>query len=222
MPRYTIAYHDLGPKDPGHYDLFFEREGALKSWRVAKAEFSESQKATEAKDHALKYLDFEGKLSGDRGTVSVWDTGQYLEDAWGPGSIQVALSGKKLKTRLRLVRSKTEGDPTAWAIEDATPAVRRVTSALLHEPTPDPAPTRVLDEIHVALTLEEQTLVTLANQFLKAAPVEWSLAGTDAKLRARILAELSKWRHPWLESAKRRAQILDELARTVSAAKPKG
>ncbi len=221
MPRFTISQHSGAGKHPDHFDLFLEKDGTLKSWRLPGTDLTEPLKAVEAKDHALKYLDFEGKLTGEKGSVTPWDTGTYLEDTWTPSAIQVAVVGRRVKTRLRITRTAIEGPSIVWTIEDATPAVRRTTSALLSEPTPDPAPSPELDEIHEALNREEHALVAIASQVLKPSAVEWTLAATDAALRERILAELSKWRHPWLEAAKRRAAVLDELAKAVTGAKPK-
>lgn len=215
MTRYTISLHEDATGKP-HYDLFLEREGTLKTWRMDKADFSQALPAAEGKDHRLQYLDYEGPVSGGRGTVKIWDTGTYFDDAWRGDFIQVAVSGRKLRGRLRLLRD-AEG---SWTIGDGSAAVRRATTALLQAATPEPAPTPELEPLHEALQREEQVLVALATQFLKGAPVEWSLASTDPPLRGRIRTEAAKWRHPWLQAATRRAAALDELASAFKAARP--
>lgn len=215
MARYTISLHEDATGEP-HYDLFLERDGTLKTWRMPKADFTQALPVTEQKDHRMQYLDYEGPVSGGRGTVTVWDTGTYFEDAWRGDFIQVAVSGRKLRGRLRLVRD-AEG---SWTIGDGSTAVRKATTTLLQQATPDPAPSPELEEVHESLQREEQALVTLATQFLKGAPVEWSLASTDPALRGRIRSEAAKWRHPWLQAATRRASALDDLVSAFKAARP--
>jgi len=58
--------------------------------------------------------------------------------------------------------------------------------------------------------------VTLADQFMKAAPVEWSRVKTDGDLRAQITSALARWRHPWLLAAEHRATVVDELAKSIA------
>ncbi|MBI4563138.1 MAG: hypothetical protein HY716_00390 [Planctomycetes bacterium] len=220
MPRFTIARHDVSEKTKNHFDLFLEREQMLKSWRLHSAEFEEPQKAFEARDHKLKYLDFEGPLSDNRGDIAIWDTGLYLEDLWSPTVVQVALRGKKVRTRLRLSLDRNAPEPGVWTLEDTTPRVRRLAASFLREPTPDPPPTPDLERIADGLVREEQHLVLIVNQFLQAAPVEWSRVALDEELHGDIRRALARWRHPWLEAAHHRAERLDEMARAVMNAKP--
>src|SRR5688572_8384601 len=100
MARFTIARHTGAADGKDHFDLFLERGGALKSWRLRTTEFLETTPASEAPDHDLKYLTYEGKLTGNKGSVAVVETGTWIEDSWSPHGIQAALSGKKLRMRL--------------------------------------------------------------------------------------------------------------------------
>src|SRR6185503_92259 len=141
----------------------------------------------EAPDHELKYLAYEGKLSGDKGTVAIVETGTWIEDSWTPKGIQAALAGKRTRLRIWLSPKPVVKDPGwEWSVEDATVATRRLTAALLREPSPDPPPSRDLEETAKQLDDEERVLVTLADQFMKAAPVEWSRVKTEGELRAHI------------------------------------
>ena len=176
--------------------------------------------AEEASDHDLKYLAYEGKLSGGKGSVAIAETGQYLEDSWSPKAIQVALAGRKFKGRIWLTRIEGEKASSGWLVEDATLPVRRGTAALLREPSPEPPPTAELEAVAQSLDREEHSLVSLADRYLQAAPVEWANVKTNGDLRHQIQAALARWRHPWLAAARRRAQLLDDLARSVSPARP--
>ena len=217
MARFTISRHSGTPDGKDHYDLFLERGGTLKSWRLRDVDFGDAAPATEAPDHDLKYLAYEGKLSGAKGSVAVVDTGTWLEDSWTPKGLQAALSGGRMKRRIWLAPRPVVGaEGWGWSVEDATLATRRLTAALLREPSPDPPPSRELEAVAKSLDEEERVLVMLADQFMKAAPVEWSRALTDPELRGGIVSALARWRHPWLESAERRARIVDELAKSIA------
>ena len=220
MPKFTISHH-TGVKDGrDHFDLFLERGGTLKSWRLRDLEFADPAPASEAPDHELKYLTYEGPLSAGKGTVAVIETGTWLEDSWTPQGIQIALSGRKMKGRIWLTpKPAVKEDGWSWSVEDATLAVRRLTAALLREPAPDPPPSKELEEPAQSLDEEERALVTLADQFMKGAPVEWSTVRTEAELRGRIVSALARWRHPWLEAAERRAKIVEELAKSITPAR---
>ena len=220
MPRFTISRHSGTPDGKDHFDLFLERAGALKSWRLRDVEFADAAPAGEQPDHDPKYLAYEGKLSGGKGSVAIVETGTWLEDSWTPKGIQAALSGKRLRRRIWLAPKAGAKEPDwGWTVEDATLATRRLTSALLREPSPDPPPTRELEAAAKELDEEERVLVTLADQFMKAAPVEWSRVRIDPELRGNIVSALARWRHPWLVAAERRAKIVDELAKSIAPAK---
>jgi hypothetical protein len=217
MTRFTISRHTGAPDGKDHYDLFFERNGTLKSWRVRDLEFGDAAPASEAPDHELKYLAFEGRLSGNKGSVAIVDTGTWIEDSWTSQGIQLALAGKKMRRRLWLSpKAAIKESGWEWSVEDATAATRRLTAALLREPSPDPPPSRELEGPARELDEEERALVTLADQFMKAAPVEWSKARADGDLRVRLGRELARWRHPWLQAAERRAKLVEELAKSIA------
>lgn len=215
MTRFTISRHSGAPDGRDHFDLFLERGGTLKSWRLRDSDFGDIAPASEAPDHDLKYLAYEGNLSPGKGSVAIVETGTWLEDSWSPQGIQAALSGKRLKKRIWLAPKPAVKDWN-WTAEDASLATRRLTAALLREPAPDPPPTRELEAPAKELDEEERVLVMLADQFMKAAPVEWSRVRTDADLRGRISSALARWRHPWLQAAERRAKIVDELAKSIA------
>jgi hypothetical protein len=92
-----------------------ELDGVLMTWSVAELPAAWTSPiphmgdveciavaATRLADHRMAYLDYEGPLSGDRGTVSRADRGDYdvvaIDDLW----LEVALDGELARGRMRL------------------------------------------------------------------------------------------------------------------------
>ncbi len=111
MPRFVILEHDHPEL---HWDLMLERGAALRTWRLARPPVTPGARiaAVALPDHRPHYLDYEGPVSGGRGTVKRWDTGDYAIDAEDGAALRVRLRGARVNGAARLVR---EGD--AWAME---------------------------------------------------------------------------------------------------------
>jgi hypothetical protein len=106
MPRYVILLHAFPPEHERatHWDLMFEQAGVLRTWALASEPAAGCQgEAEQLADHRPAYLDYEGPVSGERGTVTRWDWGSYrlVEDA---GDRLVAELGGRLMARVELVR----------------------------------------------------------------------------------------------------------------------
>lgn len=75
MPRFVILAHDWPSP---HFDLLLQVGDALKSWRLlADPRAAEWVPAEANADHRLAYLDYEGPVSGGRGSVVRIDAGEY-------------------------------------------------------------------------------------------------------------------------------------------------
>src|SRR5947209_8228766 len=76
MPRFVILEHDHPTL---HWDLMLETGPVLKTWRLGKPPelAGERIEMMPIGDHRLFYLDYEGHVSGGRGTVRRWDRGEY-------------------------------------------------------------------------------------------------------------------------------------------------
>jgi hypothetical protein len=103
VPRYVILEHDWPTR---HWDFLLEAGDVLRAWRLL--EEPGPGKAIPAEpnfDHRLVYLDYEGPLSGDRGSVTRWDAGtfEWIED--GPDRVIVELAGGKLAGRFEFTLS---------------------------------------------------------------------------------------------------------------------
>jgi hypothetical protein len=99
MKRFVILSHDWPSP---HFDLLIEAEGLLRAWRLpAPPERGRTLLAQANADHRLHYLEYEGPISGDRGSVSAWDRGTYTGTMAGPAWC-LHLEGSRLRGRLRL------------------------------------------------------------------------------------------------------------------------
>jgi hypothetical protein len=76
VPRFVILEHDHPQL---HWDLMLEVGESLKTWRLAAPPGPGAGKiaATAIGDHRRAYLDYEGPVSGGRGTVRRWDLGSF-------------------------------------------------------------------------------------------------------------------------------------------------
>lgn len=74
MPRFIILEHDHPTL---HWDFMLEHAGVLKTWRLPAPPSESPSKALAIGDHRLAYLHHEGPVSGNRGTVTRWDSGTY-------------------------------------------------------------------------------------------------------------------------------------------------
>ncbi|MCZ2343654.1 MAG: hypothetical protein LC104_17950 [Bacteroidales bacterium] len=89
MPRFVILEHDWPER---HWDLLLEVDTILKAWRLREEpQCGRRIPAEPNHDHRRLYLDYEGPISGDRGSVTRWDTGEYEQTTTG-----IILRGGKL------------------------------------------------------------------------------------------------------------------------------
>src|SRR5439155_10047613 len=94
MPRFAIVEHDWPER---HWDLFLEAGGVLRAWRLAEPPAAgRVVAATATPNHRLRYLDYEGPVSGNRGHVVPWDGGEceWLRDE--TGTVAVFLRGTRV------------------------------------------------------------------------------------------------------------------------------
>jgi hypothetical protein len=111
MPRYVLLEHD---HPYPHWDLLLEVGPVLWAWRLERPPVpGRPVAATRTFDHRSMYLDYEGPVSGNRGTVRRHDRGTYAWLGQEDGRLHVRLSGGQFPGRLLLVRQ--EGD--VWEAE---------------------------------------------------------------------------------------------------------
>ena len=100
MPRFVILHHVLPAEDPrdSHWDLMLEFDDVLRTWALAQRPDSILEAdglkhcilAEQLPDHRLAYLEYEGPVSENRGTVTRWDTGEY--ELWEDTSKQIGFT----------------------------------------------------------------------------------------------------------------------------------
>ena len=113
MLRFVVLEH-AAPQGT-HWDFMLETREALITWALAQPPDAAPQVAAEAlPDHRKDYLDYEGAVSGDRGSVTRWDHGTYQLRRHDLDEIAVVLSGATLIGEVMLRRSAA--DPARWTL----------------------------------------------------------------------------------------------------------
>ncbi|MDI6732837.1 MAG: DNA polymerase ligase N-terminal domain-containing protein [Planctomycetota bacterium] len=100
MPRFVIQKHLT--RKSFHFDLMLESGDKLLTWSFRNPlkkckEKLISQPLKPLLDHRKKYLTYEGKISGGRGSVKIWDNGTYRPIIWQKNIKVFSLKGRKIK-----------------------------------------------------------------------------------------------------------------------------
>jgi hypothetical protein len=107
MPRFVLLAHDHPHQ---HWDLMLEAGAALRTWRLDHPlQLGQALRAERIGDHRLAYLDYEGPVSGGRGSVSRCHAGAFTWLSDEPGRVRVYLKGERLEGILEL--SQVEEGP---------------------------------------------------------------------------------------------------------------
>jgi hypothetical protein len=110
MPRFALLAHD---HPAPHWDLFLEAGPVLRSWRILSPFSAPGPVPVEPiADHRPLYLDYEGPVSGGRGTVTRVDAGTFAWEADEPDRLRVRLAGSRF-VGLLTIRQGADG----WACE---------------------------------------------------------------------------------------------------------
>ena len=119
MPRFVVLEHRLPPSDARgglHWDLMLETPPVLRTWALSAAPARQVEIAVEPlPPHRLAYLDYQGPISGDRGTVERWDRGEFRWLSDELDRLEVAFAGQRLAGRAILER-QTEA-PQRWVFK---------------------------------------------------------------------------------------------------------
>jgi len=107
MPRFVILLHETPPGSSraSHYDLMLEQGDALWTWACESLpEHGKAVTAERLPDHRLAYLDYEGPVSDDRGSVRRVASGSFDRLAATDGQVRVQLTGDAFRGELLLTR----------------------------------------------------------------------------------------------------------------------
>lgn len=120
MPRYVVLEH-AHPRGR-HWDFMLEMGGALATWTLTEPPDTSGPIPAEAlPDHRLAYLDYEGPVSGDRGSVARWDQGTFEIERQSAAELVVSLHGKRLLGRAMLERSGDDAARWTFSYLTSTP-----------------------------------------------------------------------------------------------------
>jgi len=112
MPRFVILTHDHPIL---HWDFMLEKEAHLRTWRLTQTPAAGVAITAEAlADHRLAYLDYEGPVSGNRGSVLRFDRGNYVSVEESPDLVVVELTGNQLNGQASLRRGS---HPGTWTFQ---------------------------------------------------------------------------------------------------------
>ena len=115
MDRFVVLEHVWGEV---HWDFMLERGEVLRTWAIdAPIVAGVELPARALADHRRLYLDYEGPISGDRGTVRRVEEGRYEALHWAPDRVVVRLSGVQLvgDVELRRFSSREGASPLSWS-----------------------------------------------------------------------------------------------------------
>ncbi|MEI7684510.1 MAG: DNA polymerase ligase N-terminal domain-containing protein [Planctomycetota bacterium] len=112
--RFVILTHDHPSL---HWVLMLEDTGTLRTWRLPSPLATGAIDAKELPDHRLAYLDYEGPVSGNRGTVQRFDAGSYQIAAQTNDRLELILDGGSLRGHLLLERTAGADWRLTWTVE---------------------------------------------------------------------------------------------------------
>ncbi len=100
MPRFVLLEHDWPHH---HWDLMLEVDEVLRTWRLAGPLTPGRNIQVESiADHRRAYLEYEGPVSGGRGRVTRWDSGEFAWRKEDDSCVIVLLAGKTCKGLLEI------------------------------------------------------------------------------------------------------------------------
>lgn len=106
MPRFSVLHHDWPAP---HFDFLLENEATLLTWRLSAWPLApvgglgvSSVIAERIDNHRSIYLDYEGPVSQNRGSVRRIDTGTFVEIESTASRLVVLLDGQFGRCRLTL------------------------------------------------------------------------------------------------------------------------
>ena len=124
MGRYAVLNHQVnreisassGRQD--HFDLLLEFEGVLVTWELSVWLPTETQSIHRLPDHRLVYLDYQGPISNNRGSVTRVDQGQFeLTQGQHPGNdCQLVLLNDQSKLSLQIHKLDAATENEQWQL----------------------------------------------------------------------------------------------------------
>lgn len=115
MPRFVVLTHDWPAP---HWDFMLEEGAALRTFRLEQPpDAAGAGPATALPPHRLAYLEYEGPVSGGRGSVTRWDCGEYEVLSSHATQLALRLHGMRLTGRVLLVQADSGRWTYQYAVE---------------------------------------------------------------------------------------------------------
>jgi len=109
--RFAVLEHRW---DGVHWDFLVEDGPTLRAWAIdAPIVEGADLPARALAAHRRIYLDYEGEVSGGRGSVRRWDRGECTVVEWGEGLVRLELRGAQLVGWAEFRGAGAEG-PRGW------------------------------------------------------------------------------------------------------------
>ena len=110
--RFAVLEHHW---DGVHWDFLVEDGPGLRTWAVeAPIVAGVDLPARALPAHRRIYLEYEGEISGGRGTVRRWDSGTCSVVEWGEGRVVLEARGGQLVGPVVLWRIEDEAGRPSW------------------------------------------------------------------------------------------------------------
>ena len=118
--RFVVLEHEM-PESPGthaavaqrHWDFIVETPDCdrLPTWRLAQNPLASPSEipAERIQDHRPLYLDYQGEVSGGRGTVRRLERGTTTIERLTANELRIVLAGTQLRGRFEIVRAPDGG-----------------------------------------------------------------------------------------------------------------
>lgn len=103
--RFVVLRHEMPAHSEraSHWDVMLQHEDRLLTWAIEQPLVAgRSINADRLADHRLEYLDYQGPVSEDRGSVSPWDVGTLNWIEHRPDRIVVSVAGTQLDGELTI------------------------------------------------------------------------------------------------------------------------
>ena len=114
MPRFVLLEHNWNGV---HWDFMLEAGDALRTWAIdTPIVAGRDLPARALGNHRKLYLDYEGEIAGNRGTVRRVDAGTFRVLVWLPEHVRVEVTGAQLVGEVELRSSvSASGAPGSGA-----------------------------------------------------------------------------------------------------------
>jgi hypothetical protein len=110
LPSRTLRFVVLEHRWNGvHWDFMLEWDGRLRTWAIDEPIVEGKDLPARAlADHRAAYLDYEGPVSGGRGSVARVDRGDFVAIEWRDERVRVRVEGSQLVGEVLLWKNSLE------------------------------------------------------------------------------------------------------------------